>query len=114
MSAFPTHEARLAELERRARAGESHLPPDLARAMSGTRHRPRPGPPPAPPIAASLPVSDEHFSYIWQGALSVPENLRGQFYEMVAVDLKRINPPVTARDVANAISAALKALLIDA
>jgi hypothetical protein len=86
------------------------LPPDLRRAMAGARHRPRPGPRPAPPIAASLSVTDKHFSRIWESALSVPPDLRGTFYAMVAEDLKRLDP-ITREAVAAAISRALAALV---
>jgi hypothetical protein len=75
-------------------------------AMSAARQRPRR----APPIAASMPLCDPHFSIIWESALSLPPDLRPQFYEMVAVDLKRADP-VTDTDVAAAIERALQALI---
>jgi hypothetical protein len=103
---FPTRAAQITEIQRRLAVGDPGLPADLRHAMSAARQRPRR----APPIAASMPLCDPHFSIIWESALSLPPDLRPQFYEMVAVDLKRADP-VTDTDVAAAIERALQALI---
>jgi hypothetical protein len=104
---FPTRAARIAEAERRLAVGDPGLPRDLRLAMSAAGHMPHR----APPIAAGLSVTDPHFSTIWENALSLPPDVRPQFYEMVAVDLKSAATITDDDDVAAAIQRAVRALI---
>jgi hypothetical protein len=98
--------SQIAELERRLAAGGlEHLPPDLRRVMSGSRHRPRREPPPC----ATLALSNEHYVAVMAAATALAPDLRGTFFEAVALALREV--PVTDEVVVAAIERTLQALL---